>query len=269
MSDMDATEMNDDIYFKRDDPETWDKMAAECEASYKTSGISLVLVMGLCRSVPSIIGNCTKLQSLILYGTELITLPPQIGCLRELKQLATYGCGLLFYPYELTRCSRINRVHGDCLYIDLNSLIGRRPFPLIPSASTSVSDSATATASSATASSATATPITSSNFSTTPLSFTNGSSSFSSLSSSLSSKQIKIFQLVLEHLAVSGLAVLVLKFVRSSLPCSVCLLQESRPDFVVWTQVKWHVIHYSYLFDTMQACSTNAVVHMAHQRCRP
>jgi len=124
-----------DHYFRQGDPEAWDELVLQILVAAKNEEKTLTLATKSLASIPSCIGRCTELEKLVLMGVGLVTLPPQIGKLYKLSRLQTYCCHALFYPFELLNCKKLY-VHGDSLYIDLNSLLGRRArkFPSIPSA---------------------------------------------------------------------------------------------------------------------------------------
>lgn len=124
-----------DEHFRQRDQHTWDELVLQIMAAAEGQQKALTLETKCLASIPSCIGRCLELERLSLRGDGLVTLPAQIGQLSRLSYLQTYCCGVLFYPFELLNCKRLY-VHGDSLYIDLSSLLGRhaRKFPSIPSA---------------------------------------------------------------------------------------------------------------------------------------
>eukprot|EP00930_Biecheleria_cincta_P060592 TRINITY_DN46230_c0_g1_i1.p1 TRINITY_DN46230_c0_g1~~TRINITY_DN46230_c0_g1_i1.p1 ORF type:complete len:360 (+),score=28.66 TRINITY_DN46230_c0_g1_i1:1-1080(+) len=127
-----------DEYYRQRDPDTWDGLVSQIMAASERQEKALALETECLASIPSCIGQCLQLERITLCGDSLVTLPAQIGNLTELSYLQTYCCGVLFYPFELLNCKRLY-VHGDSLYIDLSSLLGRNAwkFPQIPSANES------------------------------------------------------------------------------------------------------------------------------------
>lgn len=123
-----------DEYFRQRDPCTWDELVFKIMDAADRRAKTLTLETKSLASIPSCIGECTKLEKLSLMGQDLVTLPPQIGNLPELTYLQTYCCMVLFYPFELLNCKRLH-VSGQSLYIDLKSLLGRKGnmFPRMPS----------------------------------------------------------------------------------------------------------------------------------------
>lgn len=124
-----------DEHFRQRDQHTWDELVLQIMAAAEGKQKALTLETKCLASIPSCIGRCLEIERLTLRGDGLVTLPAQIGKLTGLSYLQTYCCGVLFYPFELLNCKRLY-VHGDSLYIDLSSLLGRhaKKFPSIPSA---------------------------------------------------------------------------------------------------------------------------------------
>eukprot|EP00929_Paragymnodinium_shiwhaense_P047832 TRINITY_DN24266_c0_g1_i8.p1 TRINITY_DN24266_c0_g1~~TRINITY_DN24266_c0_g1_i8.p1 ORF type:complete len:234 (+),score=3.67 TRINITY_DN24266_c0_g1_i8:74-775(+) len=124
-----------DTYFRQQDPDAWDGIVQQIMTAAATGATTLDLDTMMLGSIPSCIGSCTELERLRLSGRGLVTLPAQIGYLTKLSSLTTYCCQVRFYPFELLNCTKLY-VHGESLYIDLSSLLGRhgQRFPLIPSA---------------------------------------------------------------------------------------------------------------------------------------
>ncbi|MFD6819886.1 leucine-rich repeat domain-containing protein [Streptomyces sp. NPDC060085] len=61
-------------------------------------------------TLPASIGRLTAVRSLVLYGSNLVRIPPEIGDMTSLEQFSPYRSGRLhWFPYELTRCARLER----------------------------------------------------------------------------------------------------------------------------------------------------------------
>lgn len=80
-------------------------------------------------TLPSSIAKLTSLRSLEVGGTEISRIPPEIGEMKNLTSLGAYmAYRLHWYPYELTRCPRLQRS-----MMSTRTLYGcyshRRPFP--------------------------------------------------------------------------------------------------------------------------------------------
>ncbi|GAA1363227.1 leucine-rich repeat domain-containing protein [Catellatospora chokoriensis] len=59
-------------------------------------------------TLPASIGMLTEVKHLVLYGGNLVRIPPQIGLMRSLERFEPYtSYRLHWFPYELTRCSRL------------------------------------------------------------------------------------------------------------------------------------------------------------------
>jgi hypothetical protein len=61
-------------------------------------------------TLPSTIGKLTAVRHLMLYGSNLVRIPPEIGMMTGLEQFTPYtSYRLHWYPYELTRCPNLQR----------------------------------------------------------------------------------------------------------------------------------------------------------------
>ncbi|MFD6823328.1 leucine-rich repeat domain-containing protein [Streptomyces sp. NPDC060085] len=61
-------------------------------------------------TLPASIGRLTAVRSLVLYGSNLVRIPPEIGDMTSLEQFSPYTSGRLhWFPYEITRCARLER----------------------------------------------------------------------------------------------------------------------------------------------------------------
>lgn len=55
-------------------------------------------------TLPPTIAKLTQVKHLVLYGTNLVRLPPEIGAMASLERFEPYTSHRLhWYPYELTR----------------------------------------------------------------------------------------------------------------------------------------------------------------------
>jgi hypothetical protein len=80
-------------------------------------------------TLPPSIAKLTEVTHLVLYGTNLVRLPPEIGAMASLVKFEPYTSHRLhWYPYELTRCVRLrfSTVSTRALYGNLKF---RPPFP--------------------------------------------------------------------------------------------------------------------------------------------
>jgi hypothetical protein len=82
-------------------------------------------------TLPSTIAKLTAVTRLVLYGTNLVRLPPEIGAMAGLEVFEPYTSHRLhWYPYELTRCVRVadSTVSTRVLYGNVKF---RPPFPAL------------------------------------------------------------------------------------------------------------------------------------------
>jgi hypothetical protein len=82
-------------------------------------------------TLPRTIASLTAVRRLVLYGTNLVRLPPEIGALTNLEVFEPYTSRRLhWYPYELTRCARLrdSSVSTRVLY---GNVTFRPPFPAL------------------------------------------------------------------------------------------------------------------------------------------
>lgn len=80
-------------------------------------------------TLPADIGRLKNVRKLRLYGTHLVRLPPEIGGMAALEELDVYTSRCLhFFPYEITRCGALrgSRVSTRALYGNFKH---RPPFP--------------------------------------------------------------------------------------------------------------------------------------------
>ncbi|WP_330290332.1 leucine-rich repeat domain-containing protein [Streptomyces sp. NBC_00576] len=61
-------------------------------------------------TLPPSISKLTAVRHLMLYGSNLVRVPPEIGAMTSLEQFTPYTSNRLhWFPYEITRCSRLVR----------------------------------------------------------------------------------------------------------------------------------------------------------------
>jgi hypothetical protein len=80
-------------------------------------------------TLPPTIASLTEVKHLVLYGTNLVRIPPEIGAMASLEVFEPYTSHRLhWYPYELTRCTRLrgSTVSTRALYGNFRF---RPPFP--------------------------------------------------------------------------------------------------------------------------------------------
>jgi hypothetical protein len=80
-------------------------------------------------TLPPTIATLTEVRKLVLYNTSLVRLPPEIGAMTNLEVLWPYRSHRLrWYPYEVTRCPRLREscVSTRVLYGNFKT---RSPFP--------------------------------------------------------------------------------------------------------------------------------------------
>jgi hypothetical protein len=82
-------------------------------------------------TLPPAIAKLTAVKHLVLYGTNLVRIPPEIGAVTSLEVFEPYTSHRLhWYPYELTRCARLanSTVSTRVLYGNFKF---RPPFPAL------------------------------------------------------------------------------------------------------------------------------------------
>jgi hypothetical protein len=82
-------------------------------------------------TLPRSIGRLTKVRHLVLYGSNLVRIPPEIGLMSGLERFDPYtSYRLHWFPYELTRCTRLvdSTVSTRALYGNFKH---RPPFPAL------------------------------------------------------------------------------------------------------------------------------------------
>ncbi|MFE7441219.1 leucine-rich repeat domain-containing protein [Streptomyces chartreusis] len=59
-------------------------------------------------TLPESIGRLTAVRTLVLYGSNLVRIPPDIGDMTSLEEFSPYTSRRLhWFPYEITRCHRL------------------------------------------------------------------------------------------------------------------------------------------------------------------
>ncbi|MFC8448277.1 leucine-rich repeat domain-containing protein [Kitasatospora sp. NPDC057223] len=80
-------------------------------------------------TLPPAIAGLTEVRHLVLYGSNLVRIPPEIGAMTALEEFTPYTSRRLhWYPYELTRCRRLVRSTVSTRALYGNEKI-RPPFP--------------------------------------------------------------------------------------------------------------------------------------------
>jgi hypothetical protein len=80
-------------------------------------------------TLPATIAKLTRVKHLLLYGSPLVRIPPEIGAMTRLEVFEPYtSYSLHWFPYELTRCANLrdSTVSTRALY---GNFTYRPPFP--------------------------------------------------------------------------------------------------------------------------------------------
>ncbi|MEU1181311.1 leucine-rich repeat domain-containing protein [Streptomyces sp. NPDC005820] len=83
-------------------------------------------------TLPPGIARLTAVRHLMLYGSSLVRIPPEIGAMENLEVFTPYtSYRLHWFPYELTRCRKLrgSTVSTRALYGNFKN---RMPFPSLP-----------------------------------------------------------------------------------------------------------------------------------------
>ena len=60
-------------------------------------------------TLPSTIGKLKAVRRLVLYGSFLVRIPPEIGDMENLVEFIPYTSNRLhWFPYEITRCTKLD-----------------------------------------------------------------------------------------------------------------------------------------------------------------
>ncbi|QTD99658.1 leucine-rich repeat domain-containing protein [Streptomyces cyanogenus] len=91
-------------------------------------------------TLPTGIARLTAVRHLVLYGSNLVRIPPEIGAMTSLEEFTPYtSYRLHWFPYEITRCSKLVRST-----VSTRALFGnyklRPPFPRLQPPRASVED---------------------------------------------------------------------------------------------------------------------------------
>lgn len=87
-------------------------------------------------TLPPAVARLTSVRHLVLYGSNLVRLPPEIGAMKSLEEFTPYtSYRLHWFPYEITRCPALRRstVSTRALYGNYKR---QPPFPELPAAAT-------------------------------------------------------------------------------------------------------------------------------------
>ncbi|WP_460068003.1 leucine-rich repeat domain-containing protein [Streptomyces sp. YKOK-I1] len=82
-------------------------------------------------TLPPTIAQLTAVRHLMLYGSNLVRIPPEIGAMESLEEFTPYtSYRLHWFPYELTRCRKLraSTVSTRALYGNFKN---RMPFPAL------------------------------------------------------------------------------------------------------------------------------------------
>ncbi|MET8446156.1 hypothetical protein [Streptomyces sp. NPDC005209] len=61
-------------------------------------------------TLPASIARLKAVRHLVLYGSNLVRIPPEIGAMESLEEFTPYTSSRLhWFPYELTRCPNLRR----------------------------------------------------------------------------------------------------------------------------------------------------------------
>ncbi|WP_218002001.1 hypothetical protein [Microtetraspora malaysiensis] len=91
-------------------------------------------------TLPPTIAKLTDVKHLVLYGSNLVRIPPEIGAMTNLEEFTPYTSHRLhWFPYELTRCRQLK-----ASTVSTRSLYGnfkiRPPFPPLQPGRASIRD---------------------------------------------------------------------------------------------------------------------------------
>ncbi|MFJ6378397.1 leucine-rich repeat domain-containing protein [Kitasatospora sp. NPDC092039] len=87
-------------------------------------------------TLPPAIAGLTSVKHLVLYGSNPVRIPPEIGAMESLEEFTPYtSYRLHWFPYEITRCPnlRLSTVSTRALYGNYKQ---RPPFPPLSTAAT-------------------------------------------------------------------------------------------------------------------------------------
>ncbi|MFJ3861716.1 leucine-rich repeat domain-containing protein [Streptomyces sp. NPDC090085] len=91
-------------------------------------------------TLPPSIAKLTAVKRFVLYGSNLVRIPPEIGAMASLEEFTPYtSYRLHWFPYEITRCSRLARSTVSTRALFGNHKL-RPPFPRLQPPRSSVAD---------------------------------------------------------------------------------------------------------------------------------
>ncbi|MFJ3222860.1 leucine-rich repeat domain-containing protein [Streptomyces sp. NPDC086783] len=91
-------------------------------------------------TLPPSIGRLTMVKHLVLYGSNFVRVPPEIGTMTNLEEFTPYtSYRLHWFPYELTRCEQLSRSTVSTRALFGNDKL-RPPFPRLRPGLESASD---------------------------------------------------------------------------------------------------------------------------------
>ncbi|MFE4660563.1 leucine-rich repeat domain-containing protein [Streptomyces hydrogenans] len=91
-------------------------------------------------TLPPSIARLTAVKHLVLYGSNLVRIPPEIGAMTSLEEFTPYtSYRLHWFPYEITRCRKLTRSTVSTRALFGNEKL-RPPFPRLQPVQGSVAD---------------------------------------------------------------------------------------------------------------------------------
>lgn len=91
-------------------------------------------------TLPPSIATLTAVKHLVLYGSNLVRIPPEIGAMTSLEEFTPYTSYRLHWlPYEITRCQKLTRSTVSTRALFGNEKL-RSPFPRLQSPRDSVAN---------------------------------------------------------------------------------------------------------------------------------
>lgn len=89
-------------------------------------------------TLPPGIARLTAVKHLVLYGSNLVRIPPEIGAMTSLEEFTPYtSYRLHWFPYEITRCRKLTRSTVSTRALFGNDKL-RPPFPRLQPSRASV-----------------------------------------------------------------------------------------------------------------------------------
>ncbi|MEN3534228.1 hypothetical protein AAH991_03860 [Microbispora sp. ZYX-F-249] len=91
-------------------------------------------------TLPPTIAKLVEVEHLVLYGSNLLRIPPEIGAMTNLQEFSPYMSHRLhWFPYELTRCRQVKASTVSTRSLYGNSKL-RPPFPPLRPGRASIRD---------------------------------------------------------------------------------------------------------------------------------